>query len=108
MLPKDFRLPAAVKLSQASSYVSPLFFLKIAKNTLEYSRFGFVISKKTANHATTRNRIRRVFRSCIEEMRGELTPGLDFLFILKTSVLELKRKELYNELHKFFLEKDLL
>ena len=108
MLQKQFRLPAYVKLSKASSFASHLFFLKINNNNLGYSRFGFVVSKKTSAKATDRNRIRRVFRSCIEEMIEEVKPGSDMLFMLKTPILEIKRKELYNELHKFFSEKDLL
>ena len=108
MLQKKYRLPAFQKLFSGSSFSSPYFFLRVAKNSLGYNRFGFVIGKKTENRATARNRIRRVFRSCVEEMREEMKQGLDFLFVLKSNILELERKELYNELYKYLSEKNLL
>src|SRR4029079_14632948 len=104
MLQKINRLPASVKLSQYHSLVTPRYFLKVSKNALTYSRFGFVVSKKTAQQATERNRIRRVFRSCIEEMLSEIVTGYDMLFLLKAGLLEIERKDLYDEVHKFFLE----
>jgi len=108
MLQKQFRLPAYVKLSNSSSFSSSLFFLKVSKNDLDHNRFGFVVSKKTEPSAAARNRLRRVFRSCIEEMFEEIKTGQDMLFLLKRGALEIERKELYNELHKFFSEKGLL
>ena len=108
MLQKQYRLPGAVRLISPSSFTLPTFFVKISKNDLEYSRFGFVVRKTVDKRATVRNRARRVFRSCIEEMQTEIKPGLDFLFVLKTQVLEKQREALYNELHEFLKGKQLL
>jgi ribonuclease P protein component len=108
MLEKKYRLPAYVKLAKASSYTASLFFLKSTNNDLNHSRFGFVVSKKTESSAVARNKIRRVFRSCIEEMLGEIKEGIDLLFVLKRGILEMERKALYNELHDFLAKKDFL
>lgn len=108
MLQKQYRLPAAVRLRTPSSFTLPLCFIKVANNGLSCSRFGFVVRKTVAKRATVRNRIRRVFRSCIEEMVPEIKTGYDMLFFLKGQILEKKREDLYNELHAFLKEKNLL
>lgn len=108
MLDKQYRLPAAVRLTSPKSFSTQTFFLKISKNGLDESRFGFVVRKAVDKRAVKRNRIRRVFRSCIEEMLPEIQKGYDMLFLLKDKILEKKREDLYNELHAFFQEKKLL
>lgn len=108
MLDKQYRLPAAVRLKSPKSFATQTFFLKVSKNGLSVSRFGFVVRKTIDKRATARNRIRRVFRACLEEILPEIPSGYDFLFLLKGSILEMKREELYNGLHTFLKEKHLL
>lgn len=108
MLKKQFRLPASIKLQSSRSFNTTIFSLRTAKNNLEYSRFGFVVGKNVDKRATARNRIRRLFRSCIEELKTEIQDGYDMLFFLKTGVLEMERKELYNQIYGFLKEKNLL
>lgn len=108
MLQKQYRLPAAIRLKSPSSFSTQTFFLKVGKNDLSLSRFGFVVRKSVDKRATARNKIRRVFRSCIEEMLPEIKQGYDMLFLLKGQLLEMKREDLYNELHAFLKEKNLL
>jgi len=108
MLPKQYRLPANVRLKNPSSLSTPNFLLKVSKNDSPSSRFGFVVRKAVDKRATVRNRIRRLFRSCIEEMREEIHPGSDMLFLLRIGILEKQREALYNELHSFLQDKKLL
>ena len=108
MLQQHHRLPGAIRLISPRSFNTTLFFLKVGKNDIQQSRFGFVVRKTVDKRATTRNRVRRVFRSCVEEMLEEIKPGYDMLFLLKGHILEMKREELYNELHAFFKEQQFL
>src|SRR2546430_17218642 len=105
MLQKKYRLPAATRLSHPTAFSTPTFFLKVSRNNLTQSRFGFVVRKSVDKRAVARNRIRRLFRSCIEEMLAEIPSGNDFLFLLKGRILEMKREDLYNEVHAFFKDK---
>mgnify|MGYP003581014554 CR=1 FL=1 len=108
MLKKQFRLPAHIRLIRHQSFNSPLFLLKVSENNLKRNRFGFVVSKKTDKRATVRNKIRRLFRSCIEEMLSEIKTSYDMLFFLKLPILEIERKEMYNMIYAFFKDKNLL
>lgn len=108
MLAKEFRLPASIRLSQASTTSLPLFLCKYKPNGLPNSRFGFVVRKTVDKRATERNRVRRVFRSIIEELLPELQSGYDVLFVLNRPLLEMTREELYNTLYGFLKEKRLI
>lgn len=104
MLKKEYRLPIKTKRLPASSYKSQTFRLMVARNNLNISRFGFIISKKTAKKAVCRNRIKRVFRSCIEEMQDKVVKGYDMLFILQKNSLSNNRENFCQELGKLFSE----
>lgn len=108
MLNKQYRLPASTRLNNATLYSTALFSLKVAANNLPESRFGFVIGKAVDKRAVVRNRIRRLFRSCIEDMREEIVSGHDMLFFLKRGIIEKEKEVLSAELANFLKEKTLL
>jgi ribonuclease P protein component len=108
MLAREYRLPATTKLSHAQYARTPLFGVKYAKNTMQGSRFAFVVRKSIDKRAVVRNRIRRVFRSCIEELAHEIVPGYNMLFFLEKGIMDVTRDELLKEVSKTFEEKRLL
>lgn len=101
MLARQYRLPATTKLSRARFAKTESFSLKYAANTLPVSRFAFVVKKSIDKRAVARNRIRRVFRSCIEELREQIVPGYDMLFFLEKGIIDKQQADLCKELHKF-------
>lgn len=102
MLPKHHRLPGNTRFHKAQVIKTPLFSLRVQSNSLESSRFGFVVSKKVDKRAVVRNRLKRVFRSCIEEKLSQIKPGNDMLFILSPTLLTISREEMKEELAKIF------
>jgi ribonuclease P protein component len=108
MLSKKFRLPATTKLSQTRFFRSTVFAFKYTKNDLSVSRFAFVVRKSVDTRAVVRNRIRRVFRSCIEELKNEITLGYDMLFFLEKGIIDKQQKDLCKELKEIFREQHLL
>ena len=108
MLKRKYRLPVRAKLTRPSSHKSRTFWLKIYKNNLPFSRFGFVISKKIDKRAVVRNRTKRVLRSCIEELRQKIENGYDMLFILQKNAVGQKREAFYSEIEKLFKELKLI
>lgn len=78
------------------------------RNSLPFSRFGFVISKKIDKSAVIRNRTKRVMRSCIEEMLPKIENGYDMLFILQKNAVGQKRNAFCSEIEKVFRDLKLI
>jgi ribonuclease P protein component len=94
MLKRKFRLLKETKFDKKNTYTSPFFVLKITKNEKSFSRFGFVVSKQVDKRATTRNRIKRQVRACIENNFDKIKPGYDMLFVLKKQILDKETVEI--------------
>lgn len=107
MLPRQYRLPASVRLVNPYTYSNFFFLVKFAPNELPLNRYGFIIGKAVAKEATERNRARRLFRSCVEERFEEIKVGHDMLFLLKKGIIGVEREKLLGELDKFLTEKKL-
>jgi ribonuclease P protein component len=86
MLKKAFRLPAATSLTDARILHTNCAIIKIKKNNLDKSRFGFVVSKKISKSAVVRNSIKRQIRRCIEGKFAEIAPGYDMLLFTKRNI----------------------
>lgn len=108
MLKKTYRLPASQKLKSSIFFKTPFFNLLISRNNLQISRFGFTTKKSVDKRAVARNRAKRVLRSCIEELLGQIKNGHDMLFLLEKGIIDKKRSEIYEELKKLLTEKKLL
>jgi len=108
MLKREYRLPATTKLVSSRFVRTALFGIKYSKNNLPINRFAFVVKKSVDKRAVVRNRIRRVLRSCIEELLSQLTPGYDMLFFLEKGIIDVTRDEVMKEVRKVFEEKGLL
>ncbi len=108
MLQRQHRLPAQIKITHSLFYRTDLFVLKVAKNNLPESRYGFLVRKAVEKRATKRNRIRRRFRACVEESLEKITGGHDMLFMLEKGIIEKQKAELQEELMLFFEKKNLL
>jgi ribonuclease P protein component len=108
MLPREYRLPATTKLSHSRYLKTSLFGVKYARNDVSVSRFAFVVRKSVDKRAVARNRIRRVFRSCIEELREQILSGYDMLFFLEKGIIEKQQADLCLELQKILQQQHLL
>ena len=108
MLKREYRLPATTKLASARFVRNSFFGLKYSQNNLTVCRFAFVVRKSVDKRAAARNRIRRVFRSCIEELLPQLACGYDMLFFLEKGIIDVTRDEVLREIKKVFEEKGLL
>ena len=57
------------------------FLIKVIKNKLNLSRFGFVISSKVSKKSVERNKIRRRASDVIRHSFGKIRDGLDVVFV---------------------------
>ncbi len=108
MLQSQYRLPANIRLKNPSFFRAQYFSLKVGENGLSQSRFAFVVRKSVDKRAVIRNRIKRVFRSCIEEMLGQIQEGKDMLFFLEKGIIDERHENLLEELKRIFADKKLL
>ena len=108
MLSREYRLPATIKLSHTQYTRTILFSVKYAKNDLLVSRFAFLVRKSVDKRAVVRNRIRRVFRACIEELREQVITGYDMLFFLEKGIIDKQQADLCQELKKVLEQQHLL
>lgn len=90
MLKKENRL-TSFSLPSAKNIPTPLFNLKISKNNSEFSRFGFIVSKKVSTSAVVRNSVKRKIRSIIEENLDSVNSGWDCAFYLKKEIVSSER-----------------
>ena|SRR3989338_10006461 len=90
------------------SFKGDSLFLKVSKNKLETSRFGFVVSKKVSNKAVVRNKIRRILREIIKKQLPEIKTGLDGVFIVNPICKNKNFQEIKASVNKLMRRADII
>ena len=83
-------------------------FLKVIKNNLESSRFGFIVSQKISKKAVIRNKIKRRLRAIIREKIPELKKGLDVAIIVQPGIEKESFQSLEENIAKIFFKASIL
>ncbi len=89
------------------SYASPIMVLAFLRNELEYSRFGFVVSKRQGK-AVKRNKIKRRMREATRIRIGQIKPGFDVVFIARKHIKQATYTEIEQSLTQLLKRADLL
>lgn len=89
------------------SNASPLMVLAFLRNELDYSRFGFVVSKRLGK-AVQRNQIKRRMREIIRLRTARIKPGFDLVFIARQPIQRASYSEIERCLEQLLQESDLL
>ena len=71
-----------------------LIFLKVYKNNLNVSRFGFVVSSKISKKAIIRNRIKRRLREVIKNFKPK---GFDIIITVKSEIVDKTYQEIKSD-----------
>lgn len=99
----DFYRVRQVGQSNASS----LMVLAFLQNELDYSRFGFVVSKRLGN-AVQRNKIKRRMREAIRLRLSRIKPGFDVVIIARKPASKVTFKVIIQSLDRLLEVNDLL
>ncbi|GFN37115.1 ribonuclease P protein component [Tepidimicrobium xylanilyticum] len=71
------------------SYGNRNLVLYVLKNGLDYSRFGFSVSKKIGN-SVVRNKVKRRLKEIVRKSLYNIENGYDIILIPKKSVIDLE------------------
>jgi ribonuclease P protein component len=88
-------------------HASPLMVLAFLRNELDYSRFGFVVSKRLGK-AVQRNKIKRRLREATRLRVSQIKPGFDLVFIARQPIAEASYTEIERLIERLLKEEDLL
>jgi len=67
---------------EGRGFKEDFLYLKIRRNNLKSSRFGFVVSKKFSLRATKRNRIRRLLSEAVKTNLGRVKKSVDGVMVV--------------------------
>ena len=102
MLPKKYRLTGKKDFEKVfkagQGRYAKIIGIKFAKNNLENSRFGFIVSKKVSAKAVVRNKIKRQAREVIRLNLGDIKSGLDIVIICQPEIVEKNYQEIEKEI----------
>ncbi len=70
------------------NFKEDFLFLKMAENGLKESRFGFVVSQKTAKKAVTRNKIKRRLQEALRGALKRTKKGYDVVLVARPESAE--------------------
>ena len=89
------------------SWVHPLAVLQVIKNSLSYSRIGFVASRHVGN-AVKRNRAKRLMREAIYYHDSNILDGWDLLLIARPTLGNCKVDDVISAVYYLLSQSALL
>lgn len=100
MLAKKYRLPVQIALQKRYRSLKSLHFsVKVLPTELGYSRFGVVVSKKTAKKAVDRNRLKRTIYDLAGSRKDDISVG-DYIISILPPAATLSKESLKEEFLK--------
>lgn len=106
MLPKINRLKKKKDFERVfkkgEGYKEDFLYLKIIKNNLKNSRFGFVVSKKFSKKAVIRNKIKRRLRELTKIKLPKIKKGIDGVIVVMPGLEVNNFWDLEEKINKLF------
>lgn len=95
---KDFELI----FKKGKKFKEDFLVLKIIKNNLNQSRFGFIVGGKISKKASLRNKIKRRLRELVRKKLKKIKKGFDAILIAKEGLENKDFWELEEIINKLF------
>jgi len=95
-------------LKQGRDYQQDFIRLKVLKNNLEISRFGFMAGLKISKKATQRNKIRRQLEEVVRLNLNKIDPGFDLVILVSPEIIEKNYQAIEKTLLGLFKKAKLL
>lgn len=112
MLPKEHRLQKEADFKNVfrcnGSVSGAGLGLRVARNNSAVTRFGFVVSNKTAGSAADRNLIKRRMREAVQKLLQNIQPGYDIVIIAQPEIRGKKFAEIFEAIKGLLAQVSLL
>lgn len=111
MLPRQNRLKKKELegvFKEGKGFKEDFIFLKITKNNLKVSRFGFVVSQKVSKKATLRNKIKRRLRAGVQTRLAKIKKGWDMVLVAVPGLETKNVWEIEEAINKLFKKANVL
>ena len=92
---------------QGQGFKQGFLYLKIKKNNLDSSRFGFIVSKKFSKKAVERNKIKRRLREVVKKELPKIKKPVDLIIVVNPGT-ENDFQKLEQTINKLFKEAEIL
>ncbi len=108
VLPKENRLNKKKDFERVfkrgKGFKEDFLFIKIIKNDLETSRFGFIVSQKISKKAVIRNKIKRRMRESVRTALKDAARGYDIVFLPSSDITKRSFKEINEAINKALIK----
>ena len=112
MLPKIHRLKKNTEikrvLDKGKKFKENFLILKIFPNTLNQTRFAFIVSKKISKNSPHRNKIKRRLREIVRGKLAKIKKGTDIATIAIQGLETKTFKEIDKDLNELFKKAKIL
>ena len=106
MYPAENRLRKTREIEKlfktGKSFLTAIFYLKLAKNNLKQTRFAVVVGTKIHKRAVKRNLVKRRIRASLVELMPRLKPGFDVIISARTGIIDKTFPQIKQELTSAF------
>ncbi len=107
MIPRPYRLKLKKDFQALKKYpplhLSPLFSLQWRRNPASSTaRIGFIVTKRTAKKAVTRNQMRRLLQAALYPLLPQLPKEVDIVIIAKHKLEDATYKDVEGEIKRVF------
>jgi len=93
---------------KGKGFKEDFLFLKLAKNNLKATRFGFVVSQKVSKKAFLRNKIKRRLRELAKKKLAKIKKGFDVILIVNRGLKDKDFNETERMINKLFKKAKLI
>lgn len=77
------------------NFVSPILVTYIVKNRKSNLQIGITTSKKIGN-AVERSRCRRIIRAAFFQIKDDILPGFDIVFVARSRTVKIKSTDIFS------------
>jgi len=89
---------------KGKGYKQDFLYLKFIDNSFNFTRFGFIISKKACKKAVERNKIKRQLREIVRKKLGNIKKGKDVVIVVLQKTENINFQKIKDVIDNIFIK----